>query len=170
MLAANVRMIRTTGYIGICAVRNLGLGAASLPYIAYLDDDDSLYPDAYIGAVDAFRAGPRNVVIQNVDTFDEGKRVSVRVPPSTKKGTIWGMDYDALQGRYSFLTKQSAVYRTDSLRSIGGWEERLKSRAHSDLFLRISQNADITGIDHPCYRLLYRTRFLGHTFALRGRA
>ncbi len=168
-LAENVRLIKTNGYIGICAVRNLGLNAASLPYIAYLDDDDLLYPDAYLGPMDAFKAGAHNVVVSNVDRFEDGGKVSVRVPPSTEKGTIWGMDIDALQGGYSFFTKQSAVYEAEFLRLIGGWEERLKSRSQSELFLRISQKTDITGINCPCYRLNRSTSYEHLTDGIRPR-
>jgi len=152
-LPVNIQLIHTAGYVGCCGARNLGLEAVSQPYIAYLDDDDSLHPDAFAGAMAAFEGGARQLVVSNVDRIENGKCVSVRVPPSTKKGTIWEIDFKALQGGYNFYTKQSTVYETEFLRSIGGWEGRLKSRSQCELFFRISQQADITGINRPCYRL-----------------
>ena len=168
-LPPNVRVIKTKGYIGICATRNLGLNAASMPYIAYLDDDDLLHPDAYLGAMEAFNAGAQNLVVSNVDRYGSEGKVVVLVPPSTAKGTIWEMDFDAQEDGYSFYTKQSAVYETAFLRSIGGWEKRLKSRSQSELYFRISQKTDITGIDYPCYRLNRSPSYEHLTFSIRHR-
>jgi len=152
-LPARIKLITTTGYGGICAARNLGLDAASRPYVAYLDDDDELHPDAYAGAMNAFEAGAQHLVVSNVDRIERGGGVDVRVPPSTRKGTIWEMDFDAVQGGFSFHTKQSTVYKAEFLRSIGGWEERLRSRSQCDLFFRISQYCDMAGVNSPCYIL-----------------
>lgn len=152
-LSDRVKIIKTKGYTGVSSARNAGLAAASMPYISYLDDDDLLHPNAYQGAMDAFKAGDHNLVVSNVELFDQQNTRSERVPPSLSKGTIWGMDFSALSEGTSFFTKQSTVYKTDFLRSIGGWQSRLRTRQLSELFLRISQKSDITGVNWPCYRL-----------------
>ena len=108
----HVVVINSKGYTGVCRARNKGLEAASNPYIAFLDDDDTLHPDAYCGAMDQFAKGVRNIVVSNVDTLEEMKTTSVRVPPSTVIGTIWGMDNEVIADGKSWMTKQSAVYET----------------------------------------------------------
>jgi hypothetical protein len=39
------------------------------------------------------------------------------------------------------------------LKEIGGWNEAIRSRSHTELFFRICSRFPITGVSHPVYRV-----------------
>lgn len=143
---------------GICAVRNTGLALAATGFVTFLDDDDQLLPGAYPPLVQALEElaaqGKAGVAVGAVQVVRGGRVVELRRPPCSEPGQIWGLDRSLLSGRgCSFACKQAALYPTDLLREIGGWNDELRSRSQTELFFRLCARYPVLGIDHPMYLL-----------------
>lgn len=144
---------------GVSSARNTGLSLTTTPYIAYLDDDDTLCNDAFSAHLELFNRLPdhdaiNSVVVGAVLVEKSGEITQRRIPPSTRPGEIWGLDQYLLQDNaFSFLTKQAALYPTRLLRMVGGWDKNIRSRVVTDLFIRISQTYPIYGIEDDTYIL-----------------
>lgn len=139
---------------GVCAARNTGLSLVHTTHVAFLDDDDRLLPDAYQPLLEAL-VDSSSVVVGIVVVEEASKVKRVRHPPSSLAGQIWGLDEYLLgDGQRSFGCKQSAIYPTQLLRELGGWNEALRSRSHSELFLRLCTRHRVIGVDYPVYALI----------------
>lgn len=154
-----VHWIRHVTNRGICAVRNSGLAEVRTRYVAFLDDDDCLPPDAYLPLLEALSkamggSAPIGAAVGSVQVLQDGRISQHRVPPNSRPGEIWGLDAHLLsEPGHSFACKQSAVYPTDFLRGLGGWNEALRSRSQTELFFRICQRAAVVGVPHVAYEL-----------------
>ncbi|MDX1409695.1 MAG: glycosyltransferase family A protein, partial [Saprospiraceae bacterium] len=114
---------------GAPAARNLGLEQATAPWIQFLDGDDLLLPEkiahqlACISESVAVVAGPA------VERDQDGAESLVPLAESVHEGLFYG------GGRLGFTS--SNLWSREALRSIGGWNEALRSSQEYELMFRL---------------------------------
>ena len=150
-----LRIIRLPENKGGSAARNIGTQAAKGHWINFLDDDDELLPPMAEVALKALQQSslPQPVgVISGIEVVDrEGKVSQTRIPPTLPRGSHYGLeDIDPAR---SFLCKQTLIVEKEVLLSMGGFDESLPSRIHTDLFLRLNLVCSLSGIQQVGYRL-----------------
>ncbi|MGH2628917.1 MAG: glycosyltransferase family 2 protein [Anaerolineales bacterium] len=152
-----LRVIRRQHAGGPCAARNTGLDAANGRWVTFLDDDDCLLPTMLERSIETAgrSALPPPVwaawsAMQYLDV--EGKPVKTRLPmPLPVGGQSWVRG--PAPGR-SFAPVNTLVAIVDVLRSIGGWDERIRSWEGPDLMLRLNQVTSIEVLEEVTYLLL----------------
>jgi len=154
---SRVNIVRHDRNRGVSAARNTGLSSAKSDYIAYLDDDDKLLPNAFMPHLGIFEKlseiDQQKTVVVGAVLVEHGKTIHrCRVPPSSKPGQIWGLDpYLLKTPSQSFFCKTAALYPTKLLRSLNGWDENMRSRVTTELFFRICEKYHVIGIEDSVY-------------------
>ena len=150
-----LRIIRLPENKGGSAARNIGIQAAKGHWINFLDDDDELLPHLAEAAFKTLQQSslPQPVgAISGIEVVDrEGKVIQTRIPPTLPRGSHYGLEN--IDPDRSFLCKQTLVVEKEVLLSIGGFDESLPSRIHTDLFLRLNLVCSLSGIQQVGYRL-----------------
>lgn len=150
-----LRIIRLPENKGGSAARNIGLREARGRWINFLDDDDELLPHMAEMSLKALRNSslPQPVgTIAGIEVVNRnGKQIDVRLPPTLPKGSHYGLE--EIDPSRSFLCKQTLIAEKETLLSIGGFDESLPSRIHTDLFLRLNKVCSLLGIAEIGYRL-----------------
>lgn len=133
----------------ICRSSNDALSLASGEFVALVDHDDLLAEDAlYWVARELQRRPCSNLIYSDEDKIDEtGRRSSPHFKPS--------FNIDLLLA-YNFIS-HLGVYRTDVVRSAGGFRIGLEGSQDHDLALRVIQQSSIDQIVH-IPRVLYHWR------------
>jgi GT2 family glycosyltransferase len=150
-----VRVLRSPQNVGIARAVNFGLRAAKYPYVAFMDHDDRLEPDAAWQLVRAARETDADLLYsdeaqtaENIDAITE-----LRLRPA------FSHDY--------YLSHPYFVHivcaRTDIARRIGGWDERLAISADVDFVLRMIEASHIvTHVPAVLYRWRTHGGSTGH--------
>lgn len=135
--------------------RDLGLANVRSEFVIFLDDDDALDPGIVqrsLGAIKASELPPPVVVLHALEVADEaGQVVETRLPISTRRGQQY--QFARAPGR-SRICHASLFAPAELLRSSGGFDERIRSSEHGDLFFRLSDVASIAAVDEIGYRAL----------------
>jgi GT2 family glycosyltransferase len=145
-----VRVLRSPQNVGIARAVNFGLRAATYPYVAFMDHDDRLEPDASWQLIRAARQTDADLLYsdeaqtaENIDAITE-----LRLRPA------FSHDY--------YLSHPYFVHivcaRTEIARRIGGWDEHLAISADVDFVLRMIEAAAIVA---HVPAVLYRWRTHG---------
>lgn len=150
---ARVRVIRREGSGGPCVARNAGLAEARGRWIVFLDDDDELFPDMLEASLRAASSSelPQPVAVLScirvVD--DRGAQIDSRCPPTLPRGGHWFLDGSG-EGR--FRSERTLVVPADVIRSVGGFDERVRATEDKDLFLRLNAVCSLQGLARETYR------------------
>lgn len=117
---------------GACVARNRGLALATSPWVMFIDADDFLEPGTLKGLIAALESDGADLAIAPVIVADvEGTRLKCRRP---RHETTAKFISDWMLGR--FVPPCGILWRTEALRSIGGWNEALKKNQDGDVVLR----------------------------------
>ena len=157
----HLRIIRLPENKGGSAARNIGTEAAKGRWINFLDDDDELLPHMAEVSLKALQQSslPKPVgAISGIEVVNrEGKVIRTRIPPTLPCGSHYGLE--DIDPSRSFLCKQTLIVEKKVLLSIGGFDESLPSRIHTDLFLRLNLVCSLLGIERVGYRLYKHNGF-----------
>ncbi len=131
-----IRVIRLNEHVHRAKARNRGIGEASGEFVIFLDDDDRFRSRALAVLVRALsRPGGLAVACGGEVEFDEnGQR---RPTPTVRRPQIRPLWPDILGGWIAGTGQ--VMFRTEALRDIGGWDERLTAWQDLELLWRASR-------------------------------
>lgn len=133
----------------ISAASNSAIAAATGPWLALLDHDDILAPDALHWVAQAIRQHPDcQLIYSDEDKLDPRE---ARVEPYFKPD--WNPDLFLSHNLFSHL----GVYRTELVRSVGGFRLGYEGAQDHDLVLRCAERVRVDQIVH-IPRVLYHWR------------
>ncbi|MGF1567934.1 MAG: glycosyltransferase [Nodosilinea sp.] len=130
---ARIQVIFLPQNQGISGASNVGLGAATGDYIALLDHDDELSPDALYENAKIIRQRPDlDILYSDEDKITEaGQRLDPFFKPQ------WSPDYF----HACMYTCHLGVYRTDLVRQVGGFRAEFDGAQDWDLMLRLVEHS-----------------------------
>jgi glycosyltransferase involved in cell wall biosynthesis len=151
-----LRVIRLSQPHGGAGTRNVGLEAAVGRWVTFLDDDDRLLPHMAKVSLEALSQtsvpSPVAVISGLEEVNSQGEVLSKRLPPPLRlRGAHFFLE--KLEPGKSYNSKQTLVVEREVLQKIGGWDQEMRSRVHSELFLRLNPACSIIGIPVITYQL-----------------
>jgi glycosyltransferase involved in cell wall biosynthesis len=130
-----LRVLRNERSVGVAGARNRGIGAARMPWIAFLDDDDVWAPDKLRRQLQQIAAERADFCYCGVATVDEaGTLLELRTPPQPQALRDGIRRYNQVYAGGSTM-----VVSRDLLESVGGFDERLHHLADWDLWIRLTE-------------------------------
>ncbi len=148
-----VRVMRLDPNRGNGTARNAGITEARGRYLAFCDDDDRWRPnlvEVSLAALGRSRLDPPVAVVSGVAVIRADGSTGRRLPTSSPRGRDHFLDAPGERGH---LTKQTLFVERDVLASVGGFDERLRSRVWTDLFLRLNRVCSIQATPEVTYEL-----------------
>ncbi len=129
-----IKAVHLQTNVGISAASNAALGLATGEYVAFLDHDDELTPDALLACVEALTAEPElDVIYTDSDKLDlYGRRVDPFLKPD------WAPIY-ALGAMY---IGHLLVVRRSLVTEVGGFDSAYDTIQDFELMLRLSERTD----------------------------
>ena len=115
---------------GAASARNAGLKVCTTPYVYFFDSDDEMSPD-FVEKVTGLMDSDFDLMcfpVRQVQNGVEQRRVFQ--PYSTAYNHILN----------SMLSTQSMLFRTDFLRSVGGWNDQITEHNHAHRYCRAQRN------------------------------
>lgn len=151
-----LRIIRLSQPHGGAGTRNVGLEVALGRWVTFLDDDDRLLPHMAEVSLEALSqtslSAPVAVISGLAEVNSQGQVLDQRLPPPMRpKGAHFFLE--ELEPDKSYHTKQTLVVEREVLQKIGGWDHHMRSRVHSELFLRLNPACSIIGLPIITYHL-----------------
>ncbi|WP_417535536.1 glycosyltransferase family 2 protein [Methylophaga sp.] len=140
------------GNKGLVASLNEGISIARAPFIARMDADDIAFPSRLEKQL-TFISENSNIVCvgsyyEVID--DEGLKLTISKGP-IKNDSI----QSALMKGHTVICHPTAMFRTDAVRSVGGYDEKFFLVEDLDLWLKLGEVGDLSNIPEPL--LSYRT-------------
>ena len=137
------------------------LAEARGEYVAVLDSDDMLEPDALSSMLAFMQAHPQlgmaysqYVEVNEDGTFLAGGKRSLK-------------PYSSHQLMVDFMTYHFRLIRADAYRAVGGIDAAMPVAPDYDLCLRLSERFEIGHLPKPLYRYRMRRDSISHTGRLR---
>lgn len=138
--AQRVHVVRLEEHAERSHARNRGLEQARGMFVLFLDDDDRLRPTALGDLQKALLTSPGAIgaVGAHILFNEGGQRRRVHHPRRAFKRTVW---LDLLAGWMS--PGGTVLFRTESIRVLGGWDESITGFEDRELLLRVSRQSPI---------------------------
>ncbi len=150
-----IRVLRAPGNMGIARATNFGLRAARGNYVAFMDHDDTIEPDAVYKLAEAAQQTGADLVYSDeaLTTTDINSIIEVRARPA------FSHDYYL---SHPYFVHMICV-RTEVARRLTGWDESLPISADVDFVLRVIEAAEtIAHVPSVLYRWRTHERSTGH--------
>jgi len=150
-----IRILRSPQNVGIARAVNYGLRAAKHDYVAFVDHDDRLEPDAAWQLISAAKqTGADLLYSDEAQTAENTEAITeLRLRPA------FSHDYYLSHPYFVHLV----CARTDIARRIGGWDENLAISADVDFVLRMIEAARaIAHVPAVLYRWRTHAASTGH--------
>ncbi|MDA0655560.1 MAG: glycosyltransferase family A protein [Proteobacteria bacterium] len=135
-----VRLLRHDSSKGACAARNTGWRATDSMFIAFLDSDDVWLPDKLNRQMAIFDAAGPNLGMVYTSFSIIGDDIPILECDPDEN------DFARLAVSNMIGTLSTVVVRRNLLEEVGGLDEKLQSCQDWDLWMRLSQITQITGI------------------------
>lgn len=154
---SRIKVIYRTENGHISAASNSALSLASGDFVALLDHDDTLAPDALLFVVREILDNPKVALIYtDEDKIDEkGNRFDAAFKPNWSEDLLYSLN----------LVTHLAVFRRDILTLIGGFRQEVEGSQDYDLVLRFVERINSSQIRH-IPRILYHWRAIQGSVAL----
>lgn len=152
-----LKVLPQTENRGVSAARNIGIAAASAPWIAFQDSDDEWMPDKLEAQMARIaEMGPACIgaycgmaVIRTPDrALAKGTRTHVRYMPPDYVTEPEG-DIRKPLAHINLISTQTLIARTDILEQLGGFDEALPALVDWDLVLRMAPLGTFAFVDRP---------------------
>ena len=147
--------MRSPGNLGIARATNFGLRAARGAYVAFMDHDDVIEPDAVYKLAQAAQQTGADLIYSDeaITTEDIGSVVEVRARPA--------FSYDYYLSHPYFV--HMVCVRTEIAQRLGGWDESLPISADVDFVLRVIEAAKaVAHVPSVLYRWRTHGESAGH--------
>jgi glycosyltransferase involved in cell wall biosynthesis len=135
-LDPRIRLVRHDRPRGVAAARNTGIENAGAEWVAFLDDDDRWAPTKLRTQLDAATAAEASWAYCAAVTIDQDDRVLFMTRPGQPSTVDWLGIVNPVPGGCS-----NVVARTELVREVGGFDERLALLADWDLWIRLAAGA-----------------------------
>jgi glycosyltransferase involved in cell wall biosynthesis len=132
-----VRVIRRSARGGPAGARNTGVEHARGSWLAFLDDDDVWAPWKLRRQLDAARAAGADLVYAAVVLCDESLAPLEELPPPDPARLLESL----VPANLIPAGASNLIARTESVRRVGGFDERLAYLADWDLWIRLARAA-----------------------------
>ena len=128
-----IHLTRHTTAQGISEATNAALDLATGDYIALMDHDDTLTPDALQHVADHLSSDPTvDMLYSDEDIVLDGRRVWAHLKPQWSPDTL----------RTNGYTCHLGVYRRSLVREIGGFRTEFNGSQDVDMILRLTERTD----------------------------
>ena len=133
-----IRYINKETNQGLAAARNTGIKAARGKYLAYLDDDDSYYPDHLETLVNFLEEHPYQVAYSNADRAIQEKigDTFYTIRKDTPYGDLFDADRLLVE---NYIPVLCVMHEKKCLDQVGLFDESLPRHEDWDLWIRLSQ-------------------------------
>ena len=147
---SRIRLLNSPQNLGIARATNIGLRAAANDYVAFMDHDDLLEPDAVYHLLRTAKLTGAAFIYSDEATTDEniGSIADVKARPQ--------FSYDYYLSHPYFV--HLLCVRRDLAYQVGGWDETMTISADVDFVLRILERTELVA---HVPRVLYRWRTHG---------
>jgi glycosyltransferase involved in cell wall biosynthesis len=129
-----LRVIRHDTARGLAQARNAGIAAARAEWIAFLDDDDLWAPHKLRRQLDAAAAHDASFVYSAAAWLDEQRRFLHGLAPPDPEGLAARL----LRWNEIWAGGSNVLVRSEVVRRLGGFDERLFQLADWDLWIRLA--------------------------------
>ena len=136
-----VRVVRNPRSLGPSSARNAGIAMAKGEWIAFLDDDDLWAPRKLRAQLDAARSTDALFVYAGAAVIDEDA-VAVRVWPFPDPADLMPL---LLRENVVPGGASNPIAKTQLVRAVGGFDERLAYAADWDLWITLAAAAPVAG-------------------------
>jgi glycosyltransferase involved in cell wall biosynthesis len=129
-----LRVIRQEDRTGVARARNAGIAAAQAAWVAFLDDDDVWSPRKLRLQLDAASSRNADFVYSAIAKVGEDARIT-ELPPAPSPPDLAAnlLSRNVLRGGCS-----NVMAKTQIVRNLGGFDERLFQLADWDLWIRLA--------------------------------
>ncbi len=152
--------VRSTEHAGLVSQLNRGIAEARGEFIARMDADDVSHPQRFERQLAHLEAHPDCVAVgTGTDEVDPERRIIRTLDIHTSHDEI---ESRLLQGDGGALIHASALYRSNALRSIGGYRKEFEYGEVIDLHLRLAEIGRLANLPESLYE--YRQNVTGVCF------
>ena len=152
---ARIRVLHAPVNGGIAAATNYGLRAARYPYVAFMDHDDAIEPDAVWQLIRAARLTDADLLYSDEATTDQ----TVAGIADVKCRPAFSYDYYLSHPYFVHMV----CVRTSLAQAVGGWDQSMPISADVDFVLRVLERAGtVAHVPAVLYRWRTHAASAGH--------